>query len=122
MLIRALMAFLARWQYLIKNHPNKMKKNKSLFFKSKSRSIELPANLPRLSDLLIFLFIFLLPTQLGKHFFLDFSSISGVRVDYLAPTLYLADVVSLILFWLFRHQIVGSVKKHLNPLLLLLVV
>ncbi len=43
------------------------------------------------------LFLFLLPTQLGKHFFFDFSYLSGIRVDYLAPTLYLIDIVFFIL-------------------------
>jgi hypothetical protein len=34
-----------------------------------------------------------LPVQLGKHFFLPFSFLSGVRIDYLAPTLYVTDVI-----------------------------
>lgn len=42
---------------------------------------------------LLFLLLFLLPTQLGKHFFLPFSYLSGVRIDYLAPTVYLTDVL-----------------------------
>ena len=46
-----------------------------------------------LNKLLFFLFIFFLPTQFGKHFFLSFSYISGVRVDYLAPTIYLLDII-----------------------------
>lgn len=41
------------------------------------------------------LLFFLTSTQLGKHFFLSFSYLSGVRVDYLAPTLYLIDLVVL---------------------------
>ena len=45
----------------------------------------------------MFLFLFLLPTQLGKHFFLPFSYILGVRVDYLAPTVYLTDIIILLL-------------------------
>lgn len=46
-----------------------------------------------LKNYLIFLFGFLLPTQLGKHFFLPFSYLSGVRIDYLAPTLYILDII-----------------------------
>jgi len=42
-------------------------------------------------------FLFLLPVQLGKHFFFDFSYLSGIRVDYLAPTVYLIDIVFLFL-------------------------
>ncbi|NTU46880.1 O-antigen ligase family protein [Candidatus Roizmanbacteria bacterium] len=45
-----------------------------------------------ISFLLLLLF---LPTQLGKHFFLPFSFISGVRVDYLAPAIYLTDIFAL---------------------------
>lgn len=47
----------------------------------------------RLQFALIFLFGFFLPTQLGKHFFLPFSYLSGVRVDYLAPTFYVLDII-----------------------------
>jgi hypothetical protein len=45
----------------------------------------------------LLLFILLLPTQLGKHFFLDFSLVSGVRIDYLAPTIYVTDLIVIIL-------------------------
>src|SRR3989338_7356441 len=63
------------------------------------------------SSFLLFLFILLLPTQLGKHFFFDFSYLSGVRVDYLAPTIYLTDILALLLliinfksFWHFLKE------------------
>lgn len=49
------------------------------------------------NKLLMFLFLLSLPTQLGKHFFLPFSYLSGVRVDYLAPTVYLTDIIFLLL-------------------------
>ena len=49
------------------------------------------------NDWVIFLFVTLLPTQFGKHFFFPFSYISGVRVDYLSPTLYVTDILALIL-------------------------
>lgn len=42
---------------------------------------------------LLFLFVLLLPTQLGRHFFFPFSYLSGVRIDYLAPTVYLTDII-----------------------------
>lgn len=46
----------------------------------------------------LFILIFLLlPTQFGKHFFLDISYLSGVRVDYLAPTVYLIDIIIFLL-------------------------
>ncbi|MBI4973666.1 hypothetical protein HZC27_03595 [Candidatus Roizmanbacteria bacterium] len=63
--------------------------------------------------IIYFLFSFLLPTQLGKHFFFDFSYLGGVRIDYLAPTLYLTDILTFLLillnfktvFFFFRKKI-----------------
>jgi len=45
-----------------------------------------------------------LPTQLGRHFWPDFASVLGIRVDFLSPTIYLTDVFVLVIFilWLFR--------------------
>jgi len=55
--------------------------------------------------ILFYLLILFLPTQLGKHFWPDFSIISGIRVDYLSPTIYFTDVLIglLLIFWLFRR-------------------
>lgn len=39
-----------------------------------------------------------MPTQVGFHFWPDFSFVSGVRVDYLSPTLYLTDILIIVLF------------------------
>ena len=44
---------------------------------------------------LLVLFWGFLPTQLGKHFWPPFSLVNGIRVDYLAPTLYLTDLIAL---------------------------
>jgi len=43
--------------------------------------------------LLFQIFIFLLPTQLAYHFWPDWALIQGIRVDYLAPTVYLTDIL-----------------------------
>lgn len=45
----------------------------------------------------LYLLLFLLPFQLGTFFFFDFSYVHGVRIDYLAPALYLTDLVALVL-------------------------
>ncbi|QQG44387.1 MAG: O-antigen ligase family protein [Candidatus Roizmanbacteria bacterium] len=50
--------------------------------------------------LIIFVFILLLPTQLGKHFFFSLSYLSGVRIDYLAPTIYLTDIIAFLILFL----------------------
>ncbi len=42
---------------------------------------------------LFYLLLLLLPTQIGRHFFFHFSFISGLRSDYLAPTIYLTDII-----------------------------
>ena len=40
----------------------------------------------------LFGLMLLIPTQLGKHFWPEWSLVQGVRVDYLSPTLYLVDI------------------------------
>jgi len=42
---------------------------------------------------------------LGKHFFLNFSYLSGVRTDYLAPTIYFIDLVFTVLFFINLKKI-----------------
>ncbi len=74
-----------------------------------------------LNNLLLLLFLFLLPTQLGKHFFLPFSFLSGVRVDYLAPTIYLLDVVFVFLVILNKKTVLSFLKNKKLFLLLFLI-
>jgi len=45
----------------------------------------------------LFLFLLLIPTQLGKHFWPEWSYLLGIRIDYFSPTLYLLDLVWIIL-------------------------
>lgn len=59
---------------------------------------------------LLFVLIILLPTQFGKHFFLSFSYIFGVRVDYLAPTIYITDIMVGCLFLI-------NIKEVIKPLI-----
>ena len=47
----------------------------------------------------VFLFsllFLLLPVQIGKHFWPSFAFVLGQRVDYLSPTLYLTDIISVL--------------------------
>lgn len=60
-------------------------------------------NLPRVSlanleKLLFFGAISLLPTQIGKHFFPDFSFVYSLKIDYYSPTLYGWDLLVIALF------------------------
>jgi len=74
-----------------------------------------------INRIFFFLFIFLLPSQLGKHFFPPFSYINGVRVDYLSPTVYLTDViVFFLLIFNFRKVIDFFKNKKLIFCLVLL--
>jgi O-antigen ligase len=54
--------------------------------------------LKKLESIFLTLFFILLPTQFGKHFWPDFSFVSGIMVDYLSPTIYVTDVVVGMLF------------------------
>lgn len=52
-----------------------------------------------LVKIFFFFLILLLPSQLGKHFWPDFSFLYGLRIDYLSPTFYFTDL--LVIFLLF---------------------
>ena len=67
---------------------------------------------PNLEKTLFFLVILFLPTQLGKHFWPQSSSIFSIRIDYLSPTIYFWDLLMLSLFTIF---IINSYqKRHLT--------
>ena len=55
----------------------------------------------RISTLLFYILLILLPTQAGKHFWPKWSFVHGIRIDYLSPTIFLTDLVLLFLlfFW-----------------------
>ncbi len=73
----------------------------------------------KINTTLVFLFILFLPTQLGRHFFLPFSYLSGVRVDYLAPTIYVTDLIVFFLI-LINSQFILSIFKKKSVLLFFL--
>lgn len=66
---------------------------------------------------MVFLTLLLLPTQLGKHFWPEFALIYSLKVDYLAPTIYLWDlvVVGLVVTWIARSN---HFNKQTLPVLL----
>ncbi len=71
-----------------------------------------------LNYFLFLLLIFFLPSQLGKHFFFSFSYLNGIRVDYLAPTLYLTDVLIFFIF-LFNFSHIYSFLKDKKLILVI---
>ncbi len=50
---------------------------------------------------LFWLLILLLPVQLGRHFWFEWTQVLGLPIDYLSPTVYLTDflVVAVLFFW-----------------------
>ncbi len=71
-----------------------------------------------LYNVIVFVFLLLLPTQLGRHFFLPFSYLSGIRIDYLAPTIYLTDVLVILLI-VFNYKRVFNFFKNKKLLFVL---
>ena len=62
--------------------------------------------LKNLKATLLTVFILLIPTQLGYHFWPQWSYVFGIRVDYLSPTIYLTDLLIGILavIWIFEKK------------------
>lgn len=58
----------------------------------------------KLQKPVLFLLFLSFPTQLAKHFWPSFSFIWGIRVDYLSPTIYLSDVLSIFLIFIIIFQ------------------
>jgi len=62
----------------------------------------------------LFLFLLLIPTQLGRHFWPEWSYVLGIRIDYLSPTLYLLDLVWVILIISNFQFLISKIKKLFN--------
>ncbi len=56
--------------------------------------------------------IFLLPTQLGLHFWPSFSRVAGIKIDYLSPTLYLVDLLILLYILFSVKKVFYHIKKQ----------
>ena len=57
----------------------------------------------------LLIWLLLIPTQLGRHFWLRESSVIGIRIDYLSIIFYLTDLLWLL--WIVRNK---EIKKSLN--------
>lgn len=67
-----------------------------------------------LLSLLTFLLVLSSPTQLGKHWWPDWSLVNGIRIDYLSPTVYATDLFLLVLLLL----LIVIKERHFLRLLL----
>ncbi len=72
-------------------------------------------NPARLEQKLLFLILLFLPTQLGRHFWPDFSYIYSLKVDYLSPTIYFWDllVVCLLIVFILQKKVVKRIALNL---------
>lgn len=59
----------------------------------------------RFEKILFFLFVLLIPSQLGFHFWPSWSYVRGLPLDYLSPTLYLTDIFILSLFFVSNFRV-----------------
>lgn len=71
-------------------------------------------NLTRTEIFLVTLLIFFIPTQIGYHFWPNYSFVQGFRVDYLSPTLYLTDLLLFALFVFFYEVQKKAIKIFLT--------
>ncbi|HOG37422.1 MAG TPA: O-antigen ligase family protein [Candidatus Woesebacteria bacterium] len=55
----------------------------------------------KIRKIILFWLLLLIPTQLGRHFWFDWSLVWGIRVDYFSPTIYMVDILFLGL-WLIE--------------------
>ncbi|MBW6441716.1 O-antigen ligase family protein [Patescibacteria group bacterium] len=69
----------------------------------------LKEKLLNISKSLFYLLVFLIPVNLGKHFELIESYVWGILTDYLIPTIYVQDIliILIVIFWILG----GGLKK-----------
>ena len=60
-----------------------------------------------------------MPTQLGKHFWPNFSFVFGLRLDYLSPTIYLTDIFIFLIFIAYFKKLSSQVKTTNKKYLIL---
>lgn len=69
-------------------------------------------DLKKIERFIFFSLVLFLPTQLSYHFWPDYAFIFGIRIDYLAPTIYLTDILvaGLLFVWFLRKGIPSPSK------------
>lgn len=67
-----------------------------------------------MGNALFSLIVFLLPTQLGRHFWLPFSYVYGLPVDYLSVVVYLTDLFVAAYLILNLSLLIRLLKKNLH--------
>lgn len=79
------------------------------------------SKLKRAESALLFLALLFLPTQLGKHFWPQFSYVYSLTIDYLSPTIYFWDllVTGLLFVSLLQRKPVNKLAFNLFLLFIL---
>lgn len=57
-------------------------------------------------------YIICMPTQLTKHFWPDYTYIRGIRIDYLAPSIGLFEIVCIVLLLTHFDRLIYVVRKY----------
>lgn len=67
---------------------------------------------------LFWLLILLLPVQLGKHFWPEWSYVFGLRIDYLSPTIFLTDLLIFLILglWVLEKPKIEPGRAFFPPL------
>ncbi len=71
-------------------------------------------------DILLKIIVFLLPTQLGLHFWPNFARLNGIRYDYYSPTLYLTDIFIFVYLFLNYRLLQKVFQSNINSFFLFL--
>lgn len=76
------------------------------------------------NNIVLSLIAFFLPTQLGLHFWPQFTRVNSLKIDYLSPTLYFVDILILV-YCLVNFEGLKKIfadKKKLSILLLFVLI
>ena len=69
-----------------------------------------------------FLLVVFLPSQIALHFWPDWSLVLGIRVDYLAPTIYLTDIIIFLLLVSWGKEHLKQFSAALRPKALVIII
>lgn len=71
-------------------------------------------------EILFFTLILLLPLQFGRHFWPKASFLFGLKIDFLSPTIYLQDIIIVLLLIYYLPKIIPQILKDKKYLILCL--
>ncbi|HEY5600828.1 MAG TPA: O-antigen ligase family protein [Patescibacteria group bacterium] len=69
-----------------------------------------------------FVLVGLIPINLGRHFWPEYSYVLGIRVDYLSPTVFVSDLIAAFLIITFLISLFFKYQKISKTILYLIIV